>query len=247
MRAFALALLLVPGAWGTLAAQSPEDVAGVPEVGPALVDPDFGVSVQALGLRREVQMRQWTRADGEYRAQWREERVDASQFPSTYANPPDPAYGSARWIARDARLDGRRLAPELLAQLDGWAALPADEVAGALPPNLAMVFQPAGNWLSSSADPDAPVVGDLRIRWWQLPAGPMQASLVDIDGTWQAPGPEVELVRGEESDPVPLPADGIPGLPERERDGESSLPMLLGLALIALALAGGIFLLRRRR
>lgn len=247
MRAPALALLwiLALGVGGTLAAQSPEDVAGIPEAGAALVDPDFAVTVQALGLRREVQMHQWTREGGEFSTAWLEERVDATQFPPIYANPPEPSYGSARWLAEDARLEGRRMAPELLAGLDGWVALPVDEVAAALPPNLAMVFQPAGNWLSSSVDPDAPVVGDLRIRWWQLPGGPLQATLVDIDGTWQAPGPEVELVRGEDADPVPLPADGIPGLPERERG--SGLPMLLGLMLIAAALGVGIYLFRRRR
>jgi hypothetical protein len=224
-------------------AESPQPVSGVPEVADPVVDPDFGVSVDALGLRREVQMWQWRREGAGFAGHWSEAMVDSSGFPDDHTNPGEPPYGSAQWLAGQAQLDGRRLAPELLATLDGWELLSAGEAASKLPPNLAMVFQPETGWLQSSADPGAPDIGDLRLRWWRLPIGPVHG-LLQADGQrWQLAEGTAGLARGEADDADPAGSDPVPGLPGREPGGGM---MLLGWLLLAFMLIGGLVLYRRR-
>lgn len=241
-----LAAWLVLSSWA-VAASGPvaeaEAVSGIPQVAEPVEDPDFGVRADALGLRREVQMWQWQR-DGEgFNGTWSAEPIDASDFPSDHANPGEPSYGSARWFAGQARLGGRRLAPELLASLSGWEPLPATQAAAALPPNLAAVFQPDGEWLSSSADPGQPHIGDLRIRWQRLPNGPVHGELVAEGQRWVAAGPGAGLARGE---PRASSADDpLPGLPGRDAPGAGL--GWLAWALLAFMLVGGFVLYRRNR
>lgn len=225
---------------------APQPVAGVPEVAEPVADPDYGVQVDALGLRREVQMWQWQREDGAYRGTWSAEQIDASEFPADYANPGEPPYGSAQWIAGRVRLDGRRVSPELLVDLPGWEPVPVGQAAASLPPNLAVVFQPDGDWLSSSADPGQPDVGDLRIRWQQLPVGPVHGQLVADGQRWVAAAPDSRLARGEPGAAADVDAaDRVPGLPGRGQAGGGLT--WLAWVLLAFMLVGGFVLYRRNR
>lgn len=252
MRAFtrtgrALAVMMLVAPWACLAADPvavPEAVAGIPEVAEPVVDPDYGVQVEALGLRREVQMWQWQRDGDGFGGTWSAEPIDASDFPERYANPGRAPYGSAQWFAGRVQLDGRRLAPELITALPGWEPVPVERAAAALPPNLAVVFQPDGAWLSSSADSDNPHIGDLRIRWQQLPGGPLHGDLVADGPRWIAVAPGSQLARGaparqgEDVDPVP----GLPG-----RDPAAGGLAWLAWVLLAFMLVGGFVLYRRNR
>jgi len=242
-----LALVLAPCvAMASGEAGAPQPVAGVPEVAEPVGDPDYGVQVDALGLRREVQMWQWQRDGDTFRGTWSAEPIDASDFPAGYANPGEPPYGSAQWLAGQVRLDGRRLAPELLAGLPGWEPVPVERAAASLPSNLAVVFQPDGAWLSSSADPRAPDVGDLRIRWQQLPVGPLHGVLVADGQRWVAAAPDASLARGEPTDAIADDAtDPVPGLPGRGPEGGGLT--WLAWVLLAFMLVGGFVLYRRNR
>lgn len=242
-----LALVIAP--WAALAADesgASQPVAGVPEVAEPVVDSDYGVQVDALGLRREVQMWQWQRDGDTFRGTWSAEPIDASDFPADYANPGEPPYGSAQWIAGQVRLAGRRVAPELLADLPGWEPVPVEQAAASLPSNLAVVFQPDGIWLSSSADTGQPDVGDLRIRWQQLPVGPVHGSLVADGQRWVAVAPDSVLARGEPGAAADVDAnDPVPGLPGRGPTGGGLT--WLAWVLLAFMLVGGFVLYRRNR
>lgn len=252
MRAFArtgwvLGGVMLLASWASLAdepAAASQVVSGTPEVAEPVADPDYGVQVEALGLRREVQMWQWQR-DGEgFRGIWSAEPIDASTFPPDHANPGDPPYGSAQWIAGQAHLSGRRLSSELIATLPGWEPVPVEQAAAALPPNLAVVFQPDNGWLSSSADPGTPDIGDLRIRWQQLPGGPLHGELVADGQRWVALAPGSTLSRGEPAQQR-NGEDPFPGLPGRDAPG-SGLTWLAWV-LLAFMLVGGFVLYRRNR
>lgn len=246
--ALGLAMLLAP--WAAPAADpagavaTAEAVAGIPDVAEPVVDPDYGVQVDALGLRREVQMWQWQR-DGEgFRGVWSAEPIDASDFPPAYANPGEAPYGSAQWYAGQVHLAGRRLSPELIASLPGWEPVPAERAAAALAPNLAVVFQPDAGWLSSSADPDAPDIGDLRVRWQQLPGGPLHGELVADGQRWVAGPAGSGLARGEPEQAAGND-DPVPGLPASTVAGGGLTWLAWGL--LAFMLVGGFVLYRRNR
>lgn len=226
-------------------ATAAEVVSGTPDVTGTVADPDYAIEREALGLRREVQMWQWDR-DGEgFAGRWSGSTIDSSDFPPQHANPGEPPYADGQWWAGQVQLQGRRLGPDLLTTLEGWQPIPASEAVAALPPNLAVVFQPDGDWLSSSADPARPDIGDLRVRWWQLPNGPVHGELV-ADGTrWAAASAGGALMRGElgtEADDAAR--DPIPGLPGRERGGVMGI---LAWVLLGILLVGGFVLVRRQQ
>ncbi|MFN3902868.1 hypothetical protein [Rehaibacterium terrae] len=229
-------------ACAAFAQAAPVPVAGELRAGAELVDPLFGVRARALGLERKVEMLQWRRRpEGGYAAEWVDGPVDGAGHDPAHANPPWPAFRSERWLSEHAVLAGRAVDPALFAALDGWQPLAVD--AAALPPNLAVVFQPDGAGLTSSAVPAAPEIGDLRLRWSVLPEGPVHGQAVERDGRWVAAGEGSALLRGVGDDAV---GEELPGLDLPPRMGSGWLPWAAGiLVLVLLVLLAQ--LLRRRR
>lgn len=233
-----LALLLALCAGASLAQAMPEPVAGELRAGAELVDPQFGVRARALGLERRVEMFQWRRRpDGGYDAGWFDAPLDSAEHDHTHANPPWPAFASERWLSDGAVLNGRAVDAALFAVLDGWEPLPVDHAA--LPPNLAVVFQPDGEGVSSSDTPAAPEVGDLRLRWRALPEGVVHGLATERDGRWTAGGEGDGLRRGE----AMKADDGLPGLdvPPRVKSG-----WLLWAAGVFVLLLLALYLRRKR-
>lgn len=207
-----------------------EPVAGELGVARDLVDPDFGVRAAALGLERRVRMYQWRRRDdGGYDAVWSGRPIDSDGHDTAHANPPWPEFGSVRWLNAHAVLNGRAVDADLFSALDGWKPLAVD--AEQLPPNLAAVFEADGRGLVSSAEPAAPAIGDLRVRWFVLPGGPVHGRAVERDGRWE-PGEDTGLARGEP--PRDAEADEIPGLAGGPRVGAAWLWWAAGGALALL-------------
>lgn len=223
--AWLLAGLLVPAT----AQAGHEPVSGELAARGPVTDADFGVSVQAVGLRREVEFRVGD--------DW---HPDSDGVPASSL----PRYDDRDFWSDQASLAGRRVLPEVLQTLDGWEPVPAEDALSMLPPNLSMVFQAHDEWLVSSLDASAPEDGDLRLRWWSLPGGAVHGMLeagpeghvaVDADGLRRgAPGPDWQ---------PGLPADGIPGLPDRPPPGGG---WMLAVWLLAGVLIIGGFVLRRR-
>jgi hypothetical protein len=149
-------------------------------------DPVFEVSAQALGLRREVEMYQWVerrekRADGStreydvfrYEQAWSDDNQNSNDFdqPDGHRNPPPPMFGSEQFKVAEVRLDARPLDPLIAADIDGWEALPVTPAQ--LPPNLAASFSAADGWLFSGESIRSPALGDVRVRFEQIPEGPI--------------------------------------------------------------------------
>jgi len=156
-----------------------------------VADPTFGVHGNVLGLERSVEMLQWLKVDfplpAHYERAWTSERIDASGFDATHKNPGDLPFNGERWWTTDPTLDGKPVSPDVLAKLETWTALKPD--LSQLPANLAVSFQPDGDWLSTSQDFAHPQIGDVRVRWRTIEraSAPVGAQLVA--GRWELPAP----------------------------------------------------------
>lgn len=138
-------------------------------------DPVFGVSAEGIALVRRVEMRQWQeRRDSTgaavYVTVWAEAPIDSGAFleAAGHANPARMPFESARFAADSVRLGDFLLGPEIVARLSGSEEpLPADPAA--LPENLAASFGVHDGALHTAGDPEAPEIGDLRIRFFRVP------------------------------------------------------------------------------
>ena len=107
-----------------------------------LNDPVFGVSANALKLKRTVEMYQWkessssstkkkvggrteTKKTYTYRKTWSESRIDSSGFdnPSGHENPGTMPHKSTTLVAKNVRLGAFKLSPALVAKIGGFSPL----------------------------------------------------------------------------------------------------------------------------
>lgn len=166
-------------------------VSGALSVSGPLRDPDFPVQVEnAVRLVREVEMFQWreesrsetrtvlggaqeTVTTYTYTRGWSPNRIDSSRFRQGEGRVnPQMAYGGRTTVAPEARLGARRLTSEQLARFGEPRPLPLD--AAAFPGLIGL--QVVDGAVYVGRDPRNPQVGDLRIRFAQVPAG--QASII---------------------------------------------------------------------
>lgn len=153
-----------------------------PHPGERVRDRDFGVSTRQFGLERQVEMYQWRASDDGYTPVWNSAPIDSAPFAAGHQNPPTLPLESRRWWAKAATVDGQPLDPEVLRKLGTWQRFRPNF--SRLPPNLAASFQPEGDGLSSSENPLAPQVGDVRVHWRELRL-PALAGKVELrDGVW---------------------------------------------------------------
>lgn len=161
-------------------------VSGVVRPLAPLAEPDFGWTLSALGLRREVEMYQWherresrerktlgggteTVTEYRYEAKWSDSAIDSSSFehPATHPNPGALPFASRRQPVERAGLGAFELGPALVERFDAWEGFaPPDDVA---PPE---GFRRTGEGYYRGKDPDRPEVGDVRIRFERVPEGP---------------------------------------------------------------------------
>lgn len=190
-----------------------------------LRDPEFNVEVRAPGLRRQVEI--WS-VDPEHpgRGAWRDlvlQAGPATTLPIT----------THTWLAEDAAVGAQPVAPDMLALLSDWQPLCIEPAQ--LPENLSAVFVAVDGVLFSGDDPLAPQVGDLRIRWFRLPVGPVVGAAHWRDGAWHY-GVGAALQYG-----LP-PVDALPGLARGALPGADLLWWLVSLLLLPVA----FFLVSRR-
>lgn len=146
-------------------------VSGPVQIARPARDAQFGVSADAVALLRKVEMFQWHEVDGgirSYDLDWVGHPVDSSGFaqPDGHENPGAFPFDGARFDSPDVRVAGFRLGPKLVNGIPGVEDFAPD--LKALPPNMAATFQAHDNTLVTSADPDHPRVGDLRVGWQQI-------------------------------------------------------------------------------
>jgi hypothetical protein len=196
-------------------------VSGEARADAPVVDEAFGISAPALALRRRVEMFQWqekrdrrkeTTSGGatrevvtyRYRSEWSDEAIDSSRFndAGNHRNPGPLPFENQTWRASQVRIGGFALAPEAAREIGGWQGLAPDQIA--LPPNLAASFRVAGDWLSTSADPAQPQIGDVRVRFERVPEGPVSVVAMQRDASlvpWtSAAGADLLLVESGRSD-----------------------------------------------
>jgi hypothetical protein len=134
-------------------------------------------------------MLQWRKVDfpapPHYEQAWTAERVDSNGFDAAHRNPGDLPFNGERWWTAEPKLDGHPVSTDVLAALDAWTPLKPDLTQ--LPTNLAVSFQPDGDWLSTSQDPAHPQVGDVRVHWRVIEHAPAPAGTMLVAGRWELP------------------------------------------------------------
>jgi len=155
-----------------------------------LVDQDFGVSANAIRLRRAVEMYQWKETEksetrkklggGEetvttytYTKEWSGMLNNTANFqePSGHENPSEFPYDSMTLDAEQVAVGAFYLSPDLIAQLSDYKDLPVRDVPeGAEWPEGARTDK-GGIYLG--VNPGQPQVGDVRINFSVVEQGPV--------------------------------------------------------------------------
>ncbi|WP_233523510.1 TMEM43 family protein [Dyella solisilvae] len=160
-------------------------VSGTPRVVESPYDPEFGQRAPSPVLIRHVEMFQWHEVrlgnDVHYELDWVDRPVDASRFehPFGHTNPERFPVQGKQFDAGQVRLGGYALSPTLLHALPGSDTLTPD--LKSLPTNLAASFAAYGNYLTTSARPEQPRLGDLRVSWEIVPVQEVTV-FAQIDG-----------------------------------------------------------------
>ncbi len=181
-----------------------------------LTDDDFGLSVPALHLERQVEMFQWkevsqsktekklgggteTVTEYSYEKAWLSDVVDSSRFqePDGHENPGYFAYPNRKVSARQVRAGAFRLPARLVDRITNWE--PVSVRLDDLPGELRWRSHPYEGGLFIGRNPAAPAVGDLRVRFRSVPA--TEVSVVarqtgdSLEPYVAANGEEIQLLR----------------------------------------------------
>jgi hypothetical protein len=168
-----------------------------------LADGDFGISANAIRLRRDVEMYQWkenketeTRkklGGGEeavttytYRKEWSSSLNDSSNFqePSGHGNPSEFPYDNMTWDAETVPAGAFFLSSDLISQLSNFSDLSVRDVPeGAEWPENATVNK-GGIYLG--ANPAEPQIGDARIKFSAVEPGPVSLIAAQNGDTFAA-------------------------------------------------------------
>ena len=161
-------------------------ITGPPVTKGSLRDPAFGVTVQALRLKRIAQMYQWgeethTKTEkkvggGEvktttynYRKEWSERPIDSGRFhhPEGHRNPGIMPYRSQTLTAGGVTLGAFKLSSQQVAQVDAFQPLALSKDNHQPPADLKAQSQESGLYLGqNSADPQ---VGDQKVSFQVVP------------------------------------------------------------------------------
>lgn len=158
-------------------------VSGLVDADPAIDDQPLGVSVDALALRRVVEMYQWkesreskeekkigggseTVTEYKYSTEWNDDPIDSSDFrySSSHENPTEWPVKSDEFAAQTATLGAFELSASARGSVGSWRRLEPDK-AIAFPEAFGQFRSVGGGTLYLGGDPDQPEVGDLRIRF----------------------------------------------------------------------------------
>lgn len=162
-------------------------VTGAVDASPQARDDATGLAVDALQLRRVVEMYQWvekreskeekklgggseTVTTYTYDTRWDDDVIDSSDFkkPESHANPREWPLRSDSFAAGEVKLGAFTLAQSVRDALGSWQALPAT-ITAQLPEQFGEFRRLANGALYRGADPDQPQVGDMRIRYEYQP------------------------------------------------------------------------------
>jgi hypothetical protein len=146
-----------------------------------VTDTEFEVAVNAIKLKRKVEMYQWkeskksktekklgggkkTVTTYSYRKSWSPSRIESSNFkkPTRHQNPASMPYQSAEFLADEVSLGEFKLTRSLVGKINKTSVLPVADLANidSLPD---ATFH--GNGIFFGDNPSSPQIGDLRITY----------------------------------------------------------------------------------
>ena len=157
-------------------------VTGRAETEAILSDPEFGVSVNAIHLKRTVEMYQWkenvstkekTKVGGgtettktyTYEKDWSDDLIDSGGFKeSGHDNPGGMPFSSRTETAPEVRLGAFTLSPSLVGDISNYAKyeLPMDTV---IPEHLSEKAKVHDSGFYIGANPASPQIGDARVSF----------------------------------------------------------------------------------
>jgi hypothetical protein len=192
-------------------------LAGVPAVVEAPHDPEFNQHVETPVLVRHVEMFQWREVrignEVHYELDWVDRPLDASHFrePAGHANPGSFPIGGRQFDSGLVQIGGFKVSPALFHAMTGSVQITPD--AKSLPLNLAASFSQYNDYLTTSAHPEAPRLGDLRVSWTKVPL--QQTTIVArIDGDRLVPAADAADGKGYDVEVGNVPLlDLFPDLP----------------------------------
>jgi hypothetical protein len=150
-----------------------------------LQDPVFGLALNAVKLKRKVEMYQWKESQHTeekkkigggtekvttyvYTKEWVEDVVDSNKFKQAaeHRNPANMPYKTEERTAQNVMLGAFRLTPNLVSSMSDYKPLPlGDEIWTRLPDNIKGMFKVFENTLYIGNDPTGPRIGDCRISF----------------------------------------------------------------------------------
>ncbi|MBF0273365.1 MAG: TMEM43 family protein [Magnetococcales bacterium] len=158
-------------------------VAGKLLVNGTLTDADFGITTQAVRLKRTVSMYQWVESKSEetnkqlggstekvttyrYAKEWSEQAHPSKTFknPQGHDNPAAFLYAGREYSATDVQLGTRRLSEGLIQQLSNFARLEVTP-ATKLPAPLQSKAKLHDGGFFIGQDPQNPAIGDLKVSF----------------------------------------------------------------------------------
>lgn len=162
-------------------------LSGLADASPEIEDAALGVTVDALALRRVVEMFQWkesresreekkfgggseTVTEYKYSTDWDDDAVDSSDFrySESHENPVDWPVRSDEFRAQKAMLGAYTLSESARGSVGSWSKLePAS--AQVFPEQFQDFRRAGGGILYRGNNPDNPNVGDVRIRFEYQP------------------------------------------------------------------------------
>ncbi|MCD4749149.1 MAG: TMEM43 family protein [Thermoanaerobaculales bacterium] len=158
-------------------------LSGRADTSETLMDNNFGVSRQALKLKRTVLMFQWqestssetkkkigggteTTTTYNYNKEWSERPIDSSRFkhPEDHRNPGSMPYQTTEYVAGTVSLGSFRLSPYLVGRIDNYSKLTLDQ-SYVLPENLQAEAHSDAGGLYIGRTSAGPEIGDMKVSF----------------------------------------------------------------------------------
>jgi len=191
-------------------------LSGAAETEETLTDPSFGVSENALRLRRSVSMYQWEEKSesktekklggGEetvttytYSKGWSEGLIDSSSFnaPDGHENPSELPFESLTWDAEIVQVGAFTLSADLVSMLSGFDELPIRQLPEGIDWPEDVKLDKGKIYLG--ANPAQPQIGDVRVAFSVVPPGEVSLLAEQSGDSFQAyrtkAGGTIEMIK----------------------------------------------------
>ena len=184
-----------------------------------VADPALGVSVNAIALKRKVEMYQWKESSKSetknklgggtetvttysYAMEWAESLQDSSKFKNRqgHNNPTSMPYKSEKWTAGKVSLGAYMLTPSQVNQISGDEPVKAAAPASGVESGRSIAEHDGGLYVGSF--PNQPQIGDLRIKFTKV-------GEADITVVAKQLGSSFEPYRAKAGSTVDLQRQGI--------------------------------------